>query len=98
MVMLFRRAAEWDARAIAAQEEIRQSIRSTHLAVATLACRRCDAPIAIGDGRLRLTQTLSCPYCRHQAPVRDFLSLAQPTRPMRVIVRVSVQARAAAGS
>jgi DNA-directed RNA polymerase subunit RPC12/RpoP len=98
MGMLFRRAAQREARAIAVQEEIRRSIRSTRLAVATLACERCDAPIAIGDSRLELTNTLVCPYCRHQAPVRDFLSLAPPTRPTRVIIRVSAQAGAATGA
>ena len=31
---------------------------------------------------------LGCPYCDHTAAVRDFLSLASPTRPARVAVRV----------
>jgi hypothetical protein len=30
-----------------------------------------------------------CPFCEHRAPVRDFLSLATPTRPARVVVRIS---------
>ena len=31
---------------------------------------------------------LRCPYCLHAAPLRDFLTLGEPTRPARVEVRV----------
>ena len=62
--------------------------QSTRLADATLACARCDAPVAIGPGRLTLGAELTCPFCGHQAPVRDFVSLALPTRATRVVVRV----------
>jgi hypothetical protein len=31
---------------------------------------------------------MRCPYCRHAAAVRDFLSLSAPTRPARVEIRV----------
>jgi hypothetical protein len=31
---------------------------------------------------------LDCPFCAHGGRVRDFLSLAAPTRPARVEVRV----------
>jgi hypothetical protein len=55
----------------------------------TLACRHCDAPIAVGAQPLRLTDRLSCPFCDHRGPVRDFLSLAAPTRPARVVVRLT---------
>jgi hypothetical protein len=77
-------------RASAAQEEKRQSIRSTVLGVGTLACDRCDAPIAVGDRPLLLSDQLTCPFCRRQAAARDFLSLRRPTRPARVFVRVTV--------
>lgn len=63
--------------------------RSARLCDATLACARCDAPIAAGPQGLSLTQPLVCPFCDHRAPVRDFLSLAMPTRPARVVVRIS---------
>ena len=93
--MMFRRVPgsdETGARATAGQEQTRRSIRAdTRLAEGTLACARCDAPIAIGDSRLALTDELACPYCRHEAPVRDFLSLERPTRPTRVIVRVCLR-------
>ena len=65
-----------------------RAARSTRLADATLACARCDAPVAIGPGRLTLGAALTCPFCGHQAPVRDFVSLALPTRATRVVVRV----------
>lgn len=74
-------------------EELRRSIRpSSQVAVGTLACSRCDAPIAIGDRVLTPADGLDCPYCSHHGPLREFLSLAPPTRPTRVVVRVSVLA------
>jgi hypothetical protein len=70
----------------------RQEARSDRLAEATLACTRCDAPVAIGPGRLALTDTLTCPYCDHRGPVRDFVSLASPARATRIVVRVGRRA------
>jgi hypothetical protein len=67
----------------------RRSTRTDRLADATIACDHCDAPVAIGDARLRLTDTLTCPFCGRHGPVRDFLSLAVPTRPQHVVLRVS---------
>jgi hypothetical protein len=64
-------------RAGAGQEELRTTTRTRRVAAGSLACGRCDAPVA-----------LTCPFCAHAAPVRDFLSLADPTRPARVVVRV----------
>lgn len=77
-----------DARAAPGYEELRRSVRSTRIAVGTLACDRCDAPVAIGDAALSPGDELTCPYCQRRAPARDFLSLAVPTRPTRVVVRV----------
>jgi hypothetical protein len=62
--------------------------RTGHLASGTLACPRCDAPVALGAGSVAPADPLGCPYCDHTATVRDFLSLASPTRPARVAVRV----------
>jgi hypothetical protein len=84
------RAIDDSARAAAAHEEKRQTIRSTVLGVGTLACSRCDAPVGIGADALLLADQLTCPFCRRQGTVRDFLSLAPPTRPARVIVRIIV--------
>jgi hypothetical protein len=31
---------------------------------------------------------MSCGFCAHAGPLRDFLSLGEPTRPTRVVVSV----------
>jgi hypothetical protein len=49
--------------------------------------------VAIGAAPRSLLDTLSCPFCQHRGPVRDFLSLDSPTRPARVVVRVSSPSR-----
>lgn len=72
-----------------AYEQKRPAIGSTRLGVGTLACGHCDAPIAIGPEPLSARSHLTCPYCGNQGAVRDFLSLASPTRPARVVVRVA---------
>ena len=74
-------------REAAGQQEIRVA-RSRPLGVGTLACPRCDAPVAPAAGGVSVTATLGCPFCLHSARVRDFLSLGTPTRPARVEVRV----------
>ena len=60
---------------------------STVLATGTLACPECDAPV-FPDRPMAPPDALACPYCEHHGAVRDFLSLAPPTRPARVVVRV----------
>jgi hypothetical protein len=70
--------------------EERRAINAGRLCEGTLACRRCDAPVAAGAAGLSLVQPLACPFCDHRAPVRDFLSLRSPTRPARVVVRLSL--------
>ncbi len=37
---------------------------------------------------MAMPDPLSCGYCSYAGAVRDFLSLAEPTRPTRVVVRV----------
>jgi hypothetical protein len=69
-------------------QEERRAERAGHLARGTLACPACDAPVAPGDLPLAPVDPLSCPFCSHAAPVRDFLTLGDPTRPARVVVRV----------
>jgi hypothetical protein len=71
-------------------EEVRIA-RSSIVAHGTLACPSCDAPVALGDSRVSPPDPLSCPFCTHHAPARDFLSLRGPTRPQRVAVRVTMQ-------
>lgn len=79
---------EADAGVPGAREEARRRARAGHLGTGTLACDRCDAPVALGPGAVALTAAVSCPFCSHSATVRDFLSLGGPPRPARVAVRV----------
>jgi hypothetical protein len=58
------------------------------LGTGTLACPGCDAPVALGRDRKRPHEALSCPFCGRAGAVRDFLSLAAPTRPARVEIRL----------
>jgi hypothetical protein len=67
-----------------------------HLATGTLACPACDAPVAPGAGPLSPAHGLVCPYCGRDGAVRDFLSLTPPSRPARVVVRVTLPAERAA--
>jgi hypothetical protein len=69
-------------------EELRRSARVGVLDVGSLACARCDAPVALGSGAVAPSDSLSCPYCLHTAPVHAFLTLGAPTRPARVVVRL----------
>ena len=68
------------------QEEQRVG-RSARLGMGTLACPECDAPVAPA-GPMAPADAIGCPFCDHAAAVRDFLSLASPTRPAHVDVRV----------
>jgi DNA-directed RNA polymerase subunit RPC12/RpoP len=77
------------ARFIRPSVHLRRDTRVTALCEGTLACARCDAPVAPGGQALSMTSELACPFCAHRAPVRDFLSLTSPTRPARVVVRIT---------
>ena len=68
-------------------EEIRPTRSTNELAVATMACPECDAPV-MPAGRVRPSDEATCPYCGTHGHVRDFLTLEDPARPARVIVRV----------
>jgi hypothetical protein len=67
--------------------EERRRARTSHVASGTLACPACDAPVALA-APMSPADDLACPYCEHAAALRDFLSLAAPTRPAHVDVRV----------
>jgi hypothetical protein len=73
-------------------EEIRRVGRTSTLGVGTLACPACDAPVS-PSGRLGPASPLTCPFCGHDARVRDFLTLGTPTRPAHVIVTVVAPAQ-----
>lgn len=68
--------------------ERRRSEGAWHLATGTLACPACDAPVLPAHGAMSPRDPISCGYCGDVGAVRDFLSLAEPTRPTRVAVRV----------
>ena len=74
------------------QEEQRRA-RTNLLAVGTIACPDCDAPVALPRQPVTPADVLGCPYCDHRAPLRDFLSLKAPSRPTRVAVRVVERTR-----
>jgi hypothetical protein len=69
-------------------QEERRVARSSRLAIGTLACPSCDAPVFPAGGPLSPADPISCPFCRSAGAVRDFLSLSAPSRPARVEVRV----------
>lgn len=71
-----------------AHHEERGIRRSGRLGTGTLACGRCDAPVALAGFAVSPADSISCPFCDHRAPVREFLSLAAPPRPARVEVLV----------
>jgi hypothetical protein len=61
--------------------------RAWRLGSGTLACPRCDAPVALAAAASP-ADALACPFCSHGAALRDFLTLGEPTRPQRVELRV----------
>jgi hypothetical protein len=71
-------------------QELRPARSLQTLAVGTLACARCDAPVALERKRMSPSDLLSCPFCLHHGAVRDFLTLGEPTRPARVVVRIAL--------
>jgi hypothetical protein len=78
-------AADQTRRLTVVHEEKRRSAAARTIGIGTLACPRCDAPVAIA-GPHAPAQTLSCPFCAHRAPLREFLSLDVPARPARVVI------------
>ncbi|EHN12212.1 hypothetical protein PAI11_08880 [Patulibacter medicamentivorans] len=68
--------------------DLRPDTHNGVLGIGTLACPICDAPVAPGPGPMSPADAIGCPLCGHGAAVRDFLSLAAPSRPARVEVRV----------
>jgi hypothetical protein len=73
---------------VAGPQEHRPAAGAWRLGTGTLACPRCDAPVALPAGQVGPAEPLGCPYCDHGAAVRDFLSLAAPSRPARVELRL----------
>jgi hypothetical protein len=74
-------------------QEERRDARSWRLATGTIACPRCDAPVALAARHASPADAVGCPFCGHAGALRDFLSLAAPARPARVAVRVVARDR-----
>jgi hypothetical protein len=70
-------------------EDLGRATRTRTLAMGSLACPRCDAPVALA-GSVGPSEPFSCPFCLHTGRVREFLSLGEPTRPAHVVVRIAV--------
>jgi len=70
------------------RHELRPSQDVWKLATGTLACPSCDVPVLPAPGGMSPSEPMACTYCGHDAPVRNFLSLTEPTRPTRVAVRI----------
>jgi hypothetical protein len=73
---------------LAGRQQRRRATSAWHVAAGTLACPACDAPVLPAPGGMSPPDPVSCGFCRHVGAVRDFLSLAEPTRPAHVSVRV----------
>jgi hypothetical protein len=77
---------------LSGRHEHRRSESTWQLATGTLACPACDAPVLPSPGGMSPRDHISCGFCRNVGAVSDFLSLAEPTRPTRVAVRLRVVA------
>lgn len=73
---------------IAGRRERHTAETTWHMATGTLACPGCDAPVLPSPMGMSPRDAISCAFCQHAGALRDFLSLAEPTRPTRVRVRV----------
>jgi hypothetical protein len=78
-----------DLERVAGLRDIRRSDATRPMAVGTLACPDCDAPTLPEPRPMSPVDRLWCGFCGREGRVRDFLSLGEPTRPTRVVVRVS---------
>ena len=70
------------------RHEHRHTQSTWQLATGTLACPGCDAPVLPSPEGMSPRDLISCGFCGDVGAVSDFLSLAEPTRPTRVAVRV----------
>jgi hypothetical protein len=80
------------------QDALRRDARTRPVASGTLACPECDVPVVLPGRAVSPAEPFSCSFCGHDAHVRDFLSLAPPTRPTRVVVRLRRPGAIGAGS
>ena len=77
-----------DREKVAGRHERRRTQTSWEMATGTLACPSCDAPVLPSVAPMAPPEPMACGFCQHAGAVRDFLTLGEPTRPTRVVVRV----------
>jgi hypothetical protein len=70
-------------------EDRRELSRTWQVAGGTLACPECDVPVMPAVA-VSLTESLGCPYCRHEAAARNFLTVTDDPRPARVRVMATI--------
>jgi len=75
--------------------DLRWDARDGVVAIGTLACPECDAPVALGPRPASPADPVACPVCATAGALRDFLSFDAPARPARVVVRVVLPPSAA---
>jgi hypothetical protein len=78
---------ERETKRVGGHHELRRTRTARELATGTLACPSCDVPV-LPPGSLSPADLLACGFCSHTAAARDFLTLGEPPRPARVVVRV----------
>ena len=81
-----------DREKVAGRYERRRTQATWEMATGTLACPACDAPVLPAPGASSPADPIACGFCGEGGAIRDFLSLAEPTRPTRVVVRISIGA------
>lgn len=74
---------------VAGTHELERRDARSHQLDGTLACDRCDAPVALAQHSVSPGDGIVCPFCGRRGAVRDFLSLELPTRPARVTVHIA---------
>ena len=68
--------------------EERRAIRTTRVALCSLTCPSCDAPVAVA-ATLSPADELWCPFCDHAGALRDFLSLTRRPQTHCITTRFS---------
>ena len=79
---------ERESERVGGHHELRRTDSTRQMATGTLACPSCDAPV-LPHGVVSPADAMACGFCGVAGTVRDFLALGEPTRPTRVVVRVS---------
>ena len=68
--------------------EERRALRTNRVALCSLSCPSCDAPVAPAQSASPADE-LRCPFCDHAALLRDFLSLTRRPQTHCITTRFS---------